>query len=68
MSGPLIETISCKFRGRAECEEWEEKISEQIRTSRQSAVLPSKLSLQPVPPPHVSSCFLLDFTFLFKLR
>ena len=59
MSGPLIETISCKFRGRAECEEWEEKISEQIRTSRQSAVLPSKLSVLPVlpaPPPHVSHC------------
>merc|ERR1719150_2235961 len=55
ISGPLIETISCKFRGRAECEEREEKISEQIRTSRQSAVLPSKLSMLPVlpaPPPH----------------
>jgi len=55
ISGPLIETISCKFRGRAECEEWQEKISDQIRASRQSAVLPSKLSVLPVlpaPPPH----------------
>ena len=57
MSGPLIETISCKFRSRVECEEWQEKISDQIRSSRQSAVLPSKLSVVPIlpaPPPHVS--------------
>ena len=52
--GPLIESISCNFRSRTECEDWHEKILEQIRSSRQSTVLPSKLSVQPTPPPHVS--------------
>ena len=64
-AGPLIETITVKFKTRADCGDWHDKISGQIRAARQSAVLPSKLSLQPVPPPHVSNCFLLDFTFLF---
>jgi len=57
ISGPLIETISCIFRSRAECEEWHERISEQIRSSRKSAVLPSCLSVHPAlpaPPPHKS--------------
>ena len=52
--GPLIETITCHFKTRVECTDWHEKIAGQIRSSRQSAVLPSKLSVQPVPPPHVS--------------
>lgn len=60
-AGPLIETITVKFKTRADCGDWHDKISGQIRAARQSAVLPSKLSLQPVPPPHVSSCFLLGF-------
>jgi len=54
ISGPLIETITCTFRSRAECEEWHEKISDQMRSSRQSAVVGSKLSAQPTPPPHKS--------------
>lgn len=53
-TGPLIETITCTFRSRAECEEWHEKISDQMRSSRQSAVVGGKLSAQPTPPPHVS--------------
>ena len=60
-AGPLIETITVKFKTRADCGDWHDKISGQIRAARQSAVLPSKLSLQPVPPPHVSSCSLLGF-------
>ena len=60
-AGPLIETITVKFKTRADCGDWHDKISGQIRAARQSAVLPSKLSLQPVPPPHVSNCFLLGF-------
>jgi len=54
ISGPLIESISCNFRSRTECDDWHEKILEQIRSSRQSTVLPSKLSVQPTPPPHKS--------------
>jgi len=54
ISGPLIESISCHFSSRAECSDWYEKISSNIRSSRQSAVLPSKLSVQPIPPPHKS--------------
>jgi len=54
ISGPLIETITCTFPSRAESQDWHEKLSSQIRTSRQSAILPSKLSVQPLPPPHVS--------------
>eukprot|EP00092_Neocalanus_flemingeri_P002012 GFUD01002145.1.p1 GENE.GFUD01002145.1~~GFUD01002145.1.p1 ORF type:complete len:1062 (+),score=232.76 GFUD01002145.1:94-3279(+) len=54
ISGPLIETLTCTFPSRAECQDWHEKITSQIRTSRQSAILPNKLSVQPLPPPHVS--------------
>ena len=54
LSGPLIESITCHFSNRAECNDWYEKISNNIRASRQSAVLPNKLSVQPIPPPHVS--------------
>ena len=50
----MIETISVQFRSRADCCDWAERINAQIRAARQSAVLPSKLSVQPVPPPHVS--------------
>jgi len=52
ISGPLIETITCTFPTRSESQDWHEKLSSQIRTSRQSAILPSKLSVQPLPPPH----------------
>ena len=52
--GPMIETITVLFRSRADCTDWAEKITTQIRAARQSAVLPSKLSVQPLPPPHVS--------------
>lgn len=52
ISGPLIETITCTFPSKAESQDWHEKITSQIRTSRQSAILPSKLSVQPLPPPH----------------
>merc|ERR1711862_719293 len=45
-------TITCTFPSRAESQDWHEKLSSQIRTSRQSAILPSKLSVQPLPPPH----------------
>jgi len=54
ISGPLIETITCTFPSRTEAQDWYEKITNQIRTSRQSAILPNKLSVQPLPPPHVS--------------
>ena len=53
-SGSMIETITCQFKSRVECQDWHDKISGHIRSSRQSAVLPNKLSVQPVPPPHVS--------------
>ena len=50
----MIETITVLFRSRADCSDWADKISHQIRAARQSAVMPSKLSVQPLPPPHVS--------------
>ena len=50
----MIETITVLFRSRADCSDWADKVTAQIRAARQSAVLPSKLSVQPLPPPHVS--------------
>ena len=50
----MIETITVLFRSRADCSDWADKITAQIRAARQSAVMPSKLSVQPLPPPHVS--------------
>ena len=50
----MIETITVLFRSRADCTDWADKVTAQIRAARQSAVLPSKLSVQPLPPPHVS--------------
>jgi len=54
ISGPLIETITCTFPSKHDCQAWYEKLTVQMRASRQSAILPSKLSVQPLPPPHVS--------------
>jgi hypothetical protein len=53
ISGPLIETIICTCPNRHECQEWQAQLSLQVRSSRQSCVLPSKLpGVQPLPPPH----------------
>merc|ERR1719319_1367700 len=50
----MIETITVLFWSRADCSDWADKISHQIRAARQSTVMPGKLSVQPLPPPHKS--------------
>jgi len=52
ITGSLIETIHCTCNLKAEALDWMEKLQVQIRACRQSAVLPHKLSVQPLPPPH----------------
>jgi len=52
ISGSLIDTIQCSCTENKQAQEWITKLQAQIRLCRQSAVLPSKLSVQPVPPPH----------------
>lgn len=52
ISGSLIETIHCSFPNRTEFQGWYDQLMGQIRASRQSAILPNKLSVQPLPPPH----------------
>eukprot|EP00088_Acartia_fossae_P068401 TRINITY_DN8673_c1_g1_i5.p1 TRINITY_DN8673_c1_g1~~TRINITY_DN8673_c1_g1_i5.p1 ORF type:complete len:613 (-),score=149.34 TRINITY_DN8673_c1_g1_i5:499-2337(-) len=52
ISGSLIDTIHCTCTEKSQAQDWVDKLQANIRVCRQSAVLPSKLSLQPVPPPH----------------
>jgi len=52
ISGSLIDTIHCSCTEKAQVQEWIDKLQSNIRVCRQSAVLPSKLSVQPLPPPH----------------
>jgi len=52
ISGSLIDTIQCSCTDKNQLQEWMDKLQGQIRVCRQSAVLPSKLSVQPLPPPH----------------
>jgi len=53
ISGPLIETILCSCPNRQECQDWTSQLTLQVRSSRQSCILPSKLpGVQPLPPPH----------------
>lgn len=52
ISGSLIETIYCSCLLKSEATDWVDKLQTQVRVCRQSAVLPSKLSVQPLPPPH----------------
>lgn len=52
ISGSLIDTIQCSCTEKAQVQDWIEKLQNNIRVCRQSAVLPSKLSVQPLPPPH----------------
>lgn len=52
ISGSLIETIYCCCLLKSEATDWVDKLQTQVRVCRQSAVLPSKLSVQPLPPPH----------------
>ena len=41
----MIETITVLFRSRSDCTDWADKVNALIRAARQSAVLPSKLSV-----------------------
>ncbi|XP_023336754.1 rho guanine nucleotide exchange factor 7 isoform X2 [Eurytemora carolleeae] len=52
ISGSMIETIHCSTLQKPDCMDWIEKLQNQVRVCRQSAVLPTKLSVQPLPPPH----------------
>jgi len=52
ISGPLIESIVFSCGSIRECRDWVDSMTSEIRSSRQSAVFPGKLSVQPVPPPH----------------
>lgn len=52
ISGSLIDTIQCSCTEKAQVQDWIEKLQNNIRVCRQSVVLPSKLSVQPLPPPH----------------
>jgi len=52
ITGSMIETIHCSSSQKSEFLDWVEKLQNQIRVCRQSAILPNKLSVQPLPPPH----------------
>jgi len=53
ISGPMIEPLVFSCPSIKECRDWVDSFSSEIRSSRQSAVFPGKLSaVQPLPPPH----------------
>jgi len=52
ISGSMIETINCTCSTKSDFHDWVDKLQGQIRMCRQSAILPNKMSVQPLPPPH----------------